>query len=40
MKISLDCLPCYLRQALKAARLGTDNTDIQAEIMKETIKLI
>ena len=40
MEIYLDCLPCFLRQVLEAARLTTSQTEVQAKIMKETAKLI
>ena len=40
MEIFLDCLPCFLRQVLEASRLATDRTDLQEEIMRETINLI
>lgn len=40
MEIYLDCLPCFLRQVLEAARLTTSRTEVQAKIMKETAKLI
>jgi len=40
MEISLDCLPCFLRQVLEASRMATDRDDLQREIMEEAIKLI
>jgi len=40
MEIFLDCLPCLSRQVLEASRLVTSRTDIQADIMKETARLI
>ncbi|HUM56571.1 MAG TPA: ARMT1-like domain-containing protein, partial [Bacillota bacterium] len=40
MKVFFDCLPCLLRQALEAARMVTNNRDLQAVIMEEAIKII
>lgn len=40
MKIFLDCLPCMLRQVLDASRLVTDQSDLQAIIMEESIKIL
>lgn len=34
MKVYLDCIPCFLRQALEAARLATDDTIVQEEVMR------
>lgn len=40
MDIYLDCLPCFLRQVLEAARMTTKNIQLHEEIMEDTIKLI
>ena len=37
MKPSLDCFPCFVNQALTAARRFTDDVDIQERIVKETL---
>ncbi len=34
MKIYLDCIPCFLRQALEAARLATDSKVVQEKVMR------
>ncbi len=39
MKTALDCLPCYLRQALQVARLSTDNIDLQIEALRKVAEL-
>jgi uncharacterized protein with ATP-grasp and redox domains len=40
MKMQLDCLPCFLRQALEAARIATDDRKLQAAILKEVMAVI
>lgn len=40
MKTTLDCLPCYMRQALYAARLSTDDPDIRQRIMQQAALLL
>lgn len=39
MQVSLDCLPCQLRQILEAARLATNHTEKQEQIMKDALQL-
>ena len=39
MKTALECLPCYLRQALQVARLSTDDTDLQVEALRRVARL-
>lgn len=39
MKTSLDCLPCYMRQALSTVRLSTDDAALQRQIMLEVGQL-
>lgn len=39
MEITLDCIPCMLRQALEASRMVTDDVAIQEQIMKEALKM-
>jgi damage-control phosphatase, subfamily I len=36
---SLDCIPCFLRQALEAARLTTSNVDVQEEILSYALRM-
>jgi len=33
MRVYLDCLPCFMRQALDAARMGTDDRAMQREVL-------
>lgn len=40
LKIQLDCMPCFLRQVLEAARMNTKDEDIQKEILIESTKII
>ena len=37
MELFLDCLPCLLRQSLEAARLVTDDEDVQARILEQSL---
>ena len=39
MRTYLDCIPCFIRQALEAARLTTSDTDLQAEIIRQALWL-
>jgi len=39
VKTALECLPCYLRQAMQVARLSTDNTDLQLEALQKVAQL-
>ncbi|RZN70296.1 MAG: DUF89 family protein [Candidatus Methanolliviera hydrocarbonicum] len=38
MKLYLDCIPCFQRQALEAARMVTDDEEKQEEILRRAIK--
>ena len=38
MKPSLDCLPCFVNQALVAARRGTDDATVQEAIVKAVLR--
>lgn len=38
MKSALDCIPCFVSQALKAARLATPNPELQEQILRETLR--
>lgn len=37
MKMKLDCIPCFVRQSLDAARLVTDDTDDQERILRDIL---
>lgn len=37
MKMSLDCIPCFVRQALDAARMASDDQDVHAKILNEVL---
>jgi len=38
MKVHLDCIPCFLKQSLEAARMATDDKKIHEKVMKEILK--
>jgi len=38
MKVHLDCIPCFLKQSLEAARMATNDKKIHEEVMKEVLK--
>ena len=37
MKLHLECIPCYMRQALEAIRMVTDDTKVQEEILRKCL---
>ncbi len=39
MKTALECLPCYLRQAMQVVRLSTDNSELQIEALQKVAEL-
>jgi len=39
MRIFLDCIPCFVRQALDSARLATDDEKIQERVVREVLRL-
>jgi len=39
MKIYLDCIPCFIRQSLDAARLATDDEQIHEKVVREVLRL-
>jgi uncharacterized protein with ATP-grasp and redox domains len=39
MRIYLDCIPCFVRQALDAARLATDDERIHEKVVREVLRL-
>jgi uncharacterized protein with ATP-grasp and redox domains len=38
MRVHLDCFPCFLRQAIIALRLGTNDASLQKAILKSTLE--
>jgi uncharacterized protein with ATP-grasp and redox domains len=40
MMTTMDCIPCFVRQALEAARLATPDPEIQARIMREALLVV
>ncbi|GAG84370.1 unnamed protein product, partial [marine sediment metagenome] len=38
MKTYLDCIPCFFRQGLEAARMVTDDEEKQRKILDEIAK--
>ncbi|MFW6196285.1 MAG: damage-control phosphatase ARMT1 family protein [Thermoplasmatota archaeon] len=38
MKAYLDCMPCFVRQSLEAARMATDNEEVHREILDKVMK--
>ncbi len=40
MKTALECLPCYLRQALQVARLSSDKKSLQLKVLQEVGTLL
>ncbi|HOE62151.1 MAG TPA: ARMT1-like domain-containing protein [Candidatus Sumerlaeota bacterium] len=40
MKTHLECIPCFARQALEMARMGTEVESLQKEIARESLKII
>jgi uncharacterized protein with ATP-grasp and redox domains len=39
MQIYLDCIPCFVRQALDSVRLATDDEKIQEKVVREVLRL-
>ena len=39
MRIFLDCIPCFISQALDAARLATDDMQIHEQVLREVLVL-
>jgi len=37
MRTYLECIPCFLRQSLEAARMATDDEEIQSEVLKQVM---
>jgi len=40
MKTYLECIPCFIRQSLEAARMATDDEHIHEEIIKDVMKYL
>ncbi|MBD3389287.1 MAG: DUF89 family protein [Candidatus Altiarchaeales archaeon] len=40
VKVNLDCIPCFMRQALEAARKATDDEKLQTEVLREVSTLM
>ena len=38
MKVHLDCIPCFLKQSLEAARMATDDEEVHTIVIKEVLK--
>jgi len=39
MQIYLDCIPCFIRQALDSVRLATDDEQIHEQVIREVLRL-
>lgn len=39
MNTYLDCIPCFLRQSLEAARNYTDDADVHEQILREVLRI-
>jgi len=37
MQIYLDCIPCFVRQALDSVRLATDDEQIHEQVVREVL---
>ena len=37
MQAKFECVPCFARQSLKAARIATDDVTLQERIIRETL---
>ncbi len=40
MRTTLDCLPCYVRQALEAARFTSPDPQVHERVLRQTLRLI
>ena len=38
MKTSLDCIPCFVRQALDSARLVSDDPGVHEAVLREVLR--
>ena len=39
MKTYFDCIPCFIRQALDAVRLVTDDQEVHEQVLREVLAL-
>lgn len=40
MKTYLECIPCFIKQSLEAARMTTDDEEIQTKVLQEVMKYL
>lgn len=40
MKTYLDCIPCFIRQALDAAKFTTDDEQVHVEVLRKALRLV
>ena len=40
MKTHVDCIPCFLRQSLEAARMASKETKVQESLMKDVMQYL
>lgn len=40
MRIFIDCIPCFIRQALDSARLVTDDEQVHEELVREVLRMM
>jgi uncharacterized protein with ATP-grasp and redox domains len=40
VKVNLDCIPCFMSQALKTARMATSDERLQADVLRQTAILL
>jgi len=40
MQVFLECIPCFLKQAVQAVKLATPKKDIQEKALKESLKIL
>lgn len=38
MKTHLECIPCFIKQSLEAARMATDDEEVHEKVLKEVMK--
>jgi len=40
MEVTLDCVPCFVRQALEAARMVSSQTDVQERVLRRVLSVL
>ena len=40
MQVRLECIPCFARQSVAAARLATDDVELQEQIIRAALRLV